>query len=158
MIRKAICTAIAIALRTGASFHHRPRSFTDSQVIAIPRRVGFAALVVALLCAFPLTPPAQAQTYRKLYTFSASGHGRDPFGGLIRDQRGALYGTAGAGGAHHVGTAFKLKANGEQTVLHSFAVADGSGPSSSLIMDEAGNLYGTAPYGGAFPAQGRVVG
>jgi uncharacterized repeat protein (TIGR03803 family) len=77
--------------------------------------------------------------------------GQNPLAGLIRDEQGNLYGTTAWGGRSDVGTAFKVRPGGLETVLHSFiAGSDGSNPNGSLVLDSKGNLYGTALYGGAF--------
>jgi uncharacterized repeat protein (TIGR03803 family) len=49
-----------------------------------------------------------------LYSFTEGADGADPQGGVIRDQAGNLYGTAGY-------TVFKLDAAGNETVLYSFS-------------------------------------
>jgi len=71
-----------------------------------------------------------------------------PFGNLIRDAAGNLYGTTVSGGAGGVGIIFKLDTTGKETVLHAFAGEDGANPSSGLVRDAAGNLYGTTQFGG----------
>lgn len=83
---------------------------------------------------------------------------RDPFGGLIFDATGNLYGTTTDGGRHCCGTVFELSpgANGKwtETVLHTFGESvkgpldDGVEPTGNLIFDADGNLYGTTYYGG----------
>ena len=71
--------------------------------------------------------------------------------GVIFDNAGNLYGTAG-GGANGDGAVFKLSRIGtlwKETTLYSFTGgADGSAPLNGLIMDPAGNLYGTTSNGG----------
>ena len=89
-----------------------------------------------------------------LYTFAGGTDGAIPYGGLIMDAAGNLYGTTSAGGGsgcggNGCGTVFKLTSGG-LTVLHSFAGMDGSFLSAGLISDAAGNLYGTTQAGGAF--------
>jgi uncharacterized repeat protein (TIGR03803 family) len=81
---------------------------------------------------------------------STEPYGIIPFGGLIRDKGGNLYGTANAGGAFpENGTIFKLDPAGVLTVLYNFMGGmDGSGPFAPLILDTAGNLYGTTELGG----------
>jgi uncharacterized repeat protein (TIGR03803 family) len=81
---------------------------------------------------------------------SAEPYGIIPFGGLIRDRAGNLYGTNSAGGAFaENGTVFKLDPAGVVTVLYNFAGGtDGSGPAAPLIRDAAGNFYGTTELGG----------
>ena len=52
---------------------------------------------------------ALAQTLNTLHTFSiGTGDGEFPYGGLIFDAQGALYGTTADGGANGLGTVFKL--------------------------------------------------
>jgi uncharacterized repeat protein (TIGR03803 family) len=94
---------------------------------------------------------AQDGTESILHAFTgAPGDGQYPFGGLIADKAGNLYGTTSTGGADNTGTLFKLAPNGTESVLYSFKeLPDGSGPVGDLIMDKAGNLYGTTPSGGA---------
>jgi uncharacterized repeat protein (TIGR03803 family) len=90
-----------------------------------------------------------------LYNFKGSGDGTNTLAPLIRDTSGNLYGTASGGGSFRgqcagggCGTLFKLDANGEFTVLHTFTDgADGSNP-ATLVRDAVGNLYGTARGGG----------
>jgi uncharacterized repeat protein (TIGR03803 family) len=78
--------------------------------------------------------------------------GADPFGGLVLDPAGNLYGTTANGGAVGFGTVFKLNpATGVETVLYSFSglsTGDGAKPQSTLWRDGGGNLYGTTPSGG----------
>ena len=79
--------------------------------------------------------------------------GAHPYGGLVRDPAGNLYGATSEGGLNTClggcGVIFKLDTAGKETVLHSFTgTADGANPGSPLIRDAAGNLYGTAAVGG----------
>jgi len=89
-----------------------------------------------------------------LYSFndSAANDGVDPYGGLIMDKTGTLYGTTTVGGTHGQGTVFKLAPDGTETVLYAFNDSnanDGADPYAALLMDAAGNLYGTTSVGGA---------
>jgi len=95
------------------------------------------------------TRSAQAQTFSVLHSFTGA-EGGNPDAGLIRDASGNLYGTTPKGGAHGLGTVFKLDTTGKETVLHSFAgyPTDGFGPFASLIRDASGNFYGTTFEGG----------
>jgi uncharacterized repeat protein (TIGR03803 family) len=94
-----------------------------------------------------------------LYKFTGGSDGSEPFGPLVRDAAGNLYGVAHAGGdlscpdpeiqGNGCGTVFKLAKNGALTVLHTFAGGrDGSVPQAGLVMDAAGNLYGVTSVGG----------
>jgi len=87
-----------------------------------------------------------------LYSFDYT-DGSEPYGGLIMDKSGTLYGTTVAGGTTGYGTVFKLTKKGVQTVLHSFGApgsGDGYYPYQGVVMDAAGNLYGTTVQGGTF--------
>jgi len=85
-----------------------------------------------------------------LYSFTAGNDGGIPAGGLIQDAAGNLYGTTELGGTSGLGSVFKVSPTGKETVLHSFAGADGALPYlTSLVMDAKGNLYGVTQQGGA---------
>jgi uncharacterized repeat protein (TIGR03803 family) len=85
-----------------------------------------------------------------LYRFKGKADGRAPFGSLIRDDAGNLYGTTTKGGASDAGVVFKVDATGKETVLYSFkGKSDGKTPMAGLIRNTAGNLYGTTEFGGA---------
>ncbi|MGO9084012.1 MAG: choice-of-anchor tandem repeat GloVer-containing protein [Candidatus Sulfotelmatobacter sp.] len=105
------------------------------------RWTAIAALTVGL---------AQAQTFSVLYGFKGQPDGASPYGGVVEDASGNLYGTTQAGGISNLGTVFKLDPADNETVLHSFTGgADGATPLASVVMDPAGNLYGTTNYGGS---------
>lgn len=100
---------------------------------------------------FKVAPDGQEKV---LHSFTGSPDGCQPFGQLIMDAAGNLYGTTGWGGKSdcppiYCGTVFKLSPDGTETVLYSFRSHDGEIPEGKLIMDAAGNLYGTTVYGGA---------
>ncbi len=87
-----------------------------------------------------------------LFNFEGGSTGANPFGGVIRDSSGNLYGAA-TYGAHGVGLVFKLSPLGVETVLHKFTGGtDGAYPSAGVIRDSSGNLFGTAEFGGDFGA------
>ncbi len=85
-----------------------------------------------------------------LYSFgSQTGDGSNPFGNLIRDSRGNLYGTTYGGGAFGYGTVFQLSPSGTETILYNFAgIPDGAMPRGALLRDSKGNLYGSTSDGG----------
>lgn len=101
---------------------------------------------------FKLTPAASGPwTETVLHRFSGAGD-TQLYSGLTFDKAGNLYGTTWSGGAHFVGSVFKLTpaTNGKwaETVLHSFNGKDGSFAYAGVIFDTAGNLWGTtAGYG-----------
>ena len=127
---------------------------------------------------YKLTPPANGKKHWKqttLYSFTGGADGGTPFGNLLADSTGALYGTTYAGGdANGDGVVYKLTppAQGQtawtETVIHSFANGkDGAQPDTTLIADAKGNLYGTTTGGGSGvvgtvfelspPAQGQTA-
>ncbi len=82
-----------------------------------------------------------------LHSFAGPPDGSTPYGGLVRDAQGNLYGTTVFGGGY--GTVFKLDATGREAVLYSFTSGtDGAYPASGVILDSAGNLLGTTTFGG----------
>jgi uncharacterized repeat protein (TIGR03803 family) len=92
---------------------------------------------------------AHAQTFSVVYTFTGGNNGY-PYGGVVPDAAGNLYGTAGsAGGPTCCGVAYKVDPAGQETILNTFSsFADGEFPYGTLVPDSRGNLYGTTPEGG----------
>ena len=95
-------------------------------------------------------------TLTTLYSFSGTASpadGATPYGGLVFNSSGTLYGTTTQGGAHGDGVVFKITTVGTLTTLYSFSgttsPADGSQPFDSVVFDSSGNLYGTTAEGGA---------
>ncbi len=90
-----------------------------------------------------------------LYEFGASGSGdgNNPYGGLVMDSKGNLYGTTVNGGTSGIGMVYQLTKQGKawkETALHEFAGgADGSQPTGNLYIDGKGRLYGMAEMGGS---------
>jgi uncharacterized repeat protein (TIGR03803 family) len=94
-----------------------------------------------------------------LYSFgSQSDDGVNPYGALIMDTTGNLYGTASGGGAHAYGEVFELSPPSgggsvwAETALYGFGryPTDGAYPFAGLIMDKDGDLYGTTTGGGNY--------
>jgi uncharacterized repeat protein (TIGR03803 family) len=87
-----------------------------------------------------------------LYTFKGTPDAGSPYGGLVADASGDLYGTTYYGGADGLGSVFELvkKGNGfSERVLYSFkGGSDGSSSTSTLTFGSAGTLYGTTSAGG----------
>jgi uncharacterized repeat protein (TIGR03803 family) len=113
---------------------------------------------------FELTKPTgpSGWTETVLYNFTGGADGGQPYGGVIFDSLGNLYGTTNRGGASDAGTVYQLAPPAEQggswteTVLYSFAGGtDGQNPEGDLTFDQAGNLYGTTTAGGS-PGNGIV--
>jgi uncharacterized repeat protein (TIGR03803 family) len=103
--------------------------------------------------------------YGKVYELSLGGYetfhsfnggkskgGSEPFGGIVLDETGNIYGTTYVGGAYGEGTVYELVSdNGSyrEKVLWNFDGTNGESPYfGSLILDGAGNLYGTTEFGG----------
>jgi len=86
-----------------------------------------------------------------LHSFTGKSDGALPYGSLIRDKTGNLYGTTYFSGTSGYGTLFKVTRNGTATVLHRFAggAKDGALPYyTGLLMDKSGNVYGVTMEGG----------
>jgi uncharacterized repeat protein (TIGR03803 family) len=102
-----------------------------------------------------------------LYKFTGGSDGGNPIGPLVQDADGNFYGVAQSGGdlscpekflirRAGCGVVFKLAANGELTVLHTFSGGkDGAVPQAGLLLDAAGTLFGTT-FGGGNSKHGTV--
>jgi uncharacterized repeat protein (TIGR03803 family) len=99
---------------------------------------------------FKLTLGSSGWTQSVLHTFSGGSDGKYPYGDLILDAAGNLYGTAFQGGAGY-GLVFELLPNSKggfrERVLHPFHNTPAGNPVAGLVMDAAGNLYGTTMLG-----------
>jgi uncharacterized repeat protein (TIGR03803 family) len=129
------------------------------------------AAVVSLLVA--TIPPAQAQVLTTIYSFTGGADGSMPFGTLVLDKKGNLYGTAAWGGLMGgncnydwgygigCGTVFQLTRSGTGwtfNLLHTFGgyPDDAANPfHGALAFDRAGNLYGTTYLGGDVACSGQ---
>lgn len=84
-----------------------------------------------------------------LHSFTGGVDGGQPYGGVIGDSAGNLYGTTYSGGPPNKGVVYKLDPAGHESVLHAFTGrSDGQNPYAGVIRDSAGNLYGTTCGGG----------
>ncbi len=116
---------------------------------------------------FELSPPMQkggAWTETVLYSFPSSTEGYLPWGDLVFDGTGNLYGATEFGGGRgstcdsfyqYCGVVFELsppKQKGgawTERALHSFAGGtDGANPNGGLVFDSKGAIYGTTFSGG----------
>jgi uncharacterized repeat protein (TIGR03803 family) len=87
-----------------------------------------------------------------LHNFADGNDGGIPYGGLIANKAGSLYGAATEGGTGGGGTIFELTpSNGSWTftVLYSNPGWGISGSFRNLLLDASGNLYGTTHCDGA---------
>ncbi len=98
---------------------------------------------------FQMTPSGSGWTLKVLTGFPQGADGVQPYGGVILDQAGNVYGTTAFGGSGGAGTVFSLDAGTWNFSLLYSLVGD-SGSSGSLTMDPAGNLYGTTAEGGSY--------
>jgi uncharacterized repeat protein (TIGR03803 family) len=109
--------------------------------------------------------PSGLWTKTTLHVFAGAASNSDgalPFGTLVFDPQGNLYGTTTTGGTGSglsaFGTVFELAPAAEgwnYEVIHRFNYTDGADPSAGLVIDAVGVLYGTASNGGA-AEQGTV--
>jgi uncharacterized repeat protein (TIGR03803 family) len=98
-----------------------------------------------------LVNSASGWTETDLYTFTCESDGSGPYGGLIFDHAGNLYGTTAYAGAGGSGTVFELThSSGSWTFQVLYGFAGQGGPYASLTMDAVGNLYGTTIGDGAY--------
>lgn len=102
---------------------------------------------------FKLAPNGDGTyTESALYTFKDGQDGGHPYGGVILDGNGNLYGTT-QGHNNSFGTVYKLTPSSSgpwtETILYQFqGGSDGAVPYGGLAMDDSGNLYGTTAFGG----------
>ena len=105
--------------------------------------------------AFELIPTQTGEwTLTTIYAFKGQPDAGFPYGGLLLDASGNLYGTTYYDGANNLGSVYQLRptAAGEwrEKVLYSFkGGSDGQNSISNLVFDAAANLYGTTSEGGA---------
>jgi uncharacterized repeat protein (TIGR03803 family) len=110
---------------------------------------------------FALTPPLPGQTAwteQVLWSFAGGSDGANPYGTLIADGGGALYGTTEFGGKvttfckEGCGTVFKLtppapgQTSWTKTTVWKFSGNDGYYPYAGVIAGSDGTLYGTTVY------------
>jgi uncharacterized repeat protein (TIGR03803 family) len=107
---------------------------------------------------FELTPNSGGGwTETVLHAFAGGADGATPYGGVILDTAGNLYGVTYQGGTGSCegtgcGTVFELSYSGSTwtaTVIYTFRGGRGGGsPVGGLVLDATGNLYGTTQVGG----------
>ena len=103
---------------------------------------------------FELKPTQSGEwIFRTIYSFRGQPDAGFPYGGLLFDTAGHLFGTTYYDGAYNLGAVYELfpQSTGEwnERVLYSFqGGSDGQNSISNLVFDVAGNLYGTTSEGG----------
>jgi uncharacterized repeat protein (TIGR03803 family) len=126
----------------------------------------------------PPTEKGEAWTETVLYNFQGGTDGAFPFGDIVFDNAGNLYGATQFGGGYgtlcgntfyqYCGTVFELsppKVKGgvwTERILHRFRglmsgqhYGDGANPNGGLLIDKTGALYGTTQIGGTFCDAGK---
>lgn len=111
---------------------------------------------------FELSPPTTsggAWTESILHSFqNSNSDGQSPFGTLLLDQQGNLYGTTAFSQSETgAGTVFELSPPATsggawtETILYKFPANNtrGTSPSGKLVMDAQGDLFGTTAEGGS---------
>jgi len=112
--------------------------------------------------AFELTPSQAGEwNLNTIYAFKGQPDAGFPYGGLLLDASGNLYGTTYYDGANNLGSVYQLSpaATGQwkEKVLYSFKGGrNGQNSISNLVFDAAGNLYGTTSEGGAASSCGTI--
>ena len=104
---------------------------------------------------FELVPSGSGWTETVLYHLQDPADGGKPYGGLIFDAAGNLYGTNTYGGSGDGGTVFELSPSGgywNLNLLYSLTCPPGGyiGPYGKLVQDSSGNLYGASVSGGTY--------
>jgi uncharacterized repeat protein (TIGR03803 family) len=113
--------------------------------------------------------PAKAGQLEIVHAFNASNaagenaDGANPFARLTRGEEGALYSTASYGGAYGNGVVYRIRPNGNFTVLHTFSATspitgsnvDGANPDYGVLVD-GDSLIGIANIGGKGSVAGAI--
>lgn len=107
---------------------------------------------------YELSPSLGGWTFQTLLSLPPDEVVGGPFGGLIQDSSGNVYGTTVYEGAFGKGSVFRLSfvnGNWVYTDLYNFTGGgDGEQPLGPLVMDGSGNLYGVAFAGASSACQG----
>lgn len=132
---------------------------------AIANPVLVAAILASAIFVLTFVPePANAQTYKVLYTFTGGSNGYAP-GDVIVGPNNAIYGTAAYDSGCACNLIFSL-ANNKLTVLHRWTEPSGHNPADPqglLLNSNATVLYGSEQFGGpsnlnCFPDAGDACG
>ena len=143
----------------------RARAPRRSVVPMEPAAARALSIGLTLLAGLAAAPAHAAPALTTIATFTGA-NGSAPFGGVVADATGNLYGTTvrGGGGSGPAGTVFQIPKTGggygPLTTLATFNATggvypNGNTPVSALLIDAAGNLLGTA-YGGGYGNNGAV--
>ncbi len=93
-----------------------------------------------------------------LHSFEGGSDGCWPYGSVVHDKHGNLYGTTSYCGSKNDGTIWKVSEKGKETILHNFAggSSDGCFPYGGVARDPKGNLYGATYSCGAHSYYGAL--
>lgn len=109
---------------------------------------------------FKLSPQGDETVLYSFCELTDCADGEEPYGGVVLDQKGNLYGTTYTGGNNKnsdchpagCGVVFKVTPEGKETVLYRFCskknCTDGANPLAGLVLGRDGNFYGTTVAGG----------
>ena len=103
---------------------------------------------------FELKPTSAGEwSFKTLYAFQGQPDGSFPYGALLFDAAGNIYGTTYYGGSDGIGSIYKLTRSGggswTEEILYSFRTGqDGNSSISNLVFDSTGSLFGTTSEGG----------
>lgn len=98
---------------------------------------------------YELSPSGSGWTQKTLYSFTDGDGGGSPYGGVIMDAQGNLWGTTCGCIAGGGGEAYELtSSHGNWTLSMAQYFNAMIGPYDTLTIDGAGNLYGTIFQGG----------
>jgi uncharacterized repeat protein (TIGR03803 family) len=99
---------------------------------------------------FEITPAGTLTVLHRFCAKAVCADGGAPEGALVQSTDGKFYGTTVGGGAHGLGTVFKITAGGRLTTLYSFCsqtnCSDGTEPQAGLVQATDGNFYGTTAF------------
>jgi uncharacterized repeat protein (TIGR03803 family) len=114
------------------------------------RTLSTASLILALGVA-----AHASDKYITLRAFQTGQGGGIPYGALLADQGGSLYGADSAGGTGNWGTIFKLTPNAQGAWSYSVVYDCGTTfecavPMGSMVMDSTGDLFGVTYFGNVF--------
>ena len=88
--------------------------------------------------------------FNPIASFVPPPNGASPYGNVVLDSNGNLFGTTYQGGTSNLGAVFEIiHGSSAITAIASFNGANGSHPEAGLAIDASGNLFGTTYQGGA---------
>jgi uncharacterized repeat protein (TIGR03803 family) len=100
---------------------------------------------------FQLMPTQAGWMVNVLHTFTGDADGANPFGGLVLDAAGNIFGSTTKGGRGGGGTIFELTPSDNGWTFNTiYSLSGVDGPASALTMDAASNFYGTTTGDGVF--------